>query len=158
MPGNRRADLARRHEPLVGVRRRHPDVDDRDRRLVHRDVTQQVVGVVGLGHDLEARLGEQPRDALAQQDRVLGDHDRHRVPEQGDRVAQRREVARETVREQLVDVLGLRQARRAGGCRGRERRSRPARTRSPRGGSAHRGRPTRCAPRGGRRCPCSRLR
>ena len=107
MPGKLRADLARRDEPLVGVGRRHPDVHDRDRGLVHRDVAQQVVGVVGLGEHLEAGLAEQPDDALAQQDRVLGDHHRHRVAEHRDRVAERREVARQAVGEELVDVLRL---------------------------------------------------
>ena len=101
----------RSHEPFVGVRRGHPDVDDRDRRLVHGDVTEQVVGVVGLGDDVEARFAEQPHDSLPEEDRVLRDHDRHRVAEHRDRVPERREVARQPVREQLVDVLGLRQAR-----------------------------------------------
>ncbi len=111
MPGKLGADLAGCDESFVGVGRRHPDVHDRDRGLVHRHVAQQVVGVVGLGEDVEARLAEQPDDSLAQQDRVLGDHHRHRVAEHRDRVPQRREVARQAVREQLVDVLGRRQAR-----------------------------------------------
>ena len=64
----------------------------------------------GLRDDLEARLAEKPSDALAKQHRVLGDHHGHRVPEHRDRVPQRREIAREAVREQLVDVLGLGQA------------------------------------------------
>ena len=37
-PGMRVADLLRRPQPLVGVRRRHPDVDDRDIGLVHGDM------------------------------------------------------------------------------------------------------------------------
>ena len=69
----------------------------------------QVGGVVGLGENVEAGLGEQPHDALAQQDRVLGDHHRHRIAQHRDRVAERREVAREAVGEELVDVLRQRQ-------------------------------------------------
>ena len=78
-------------------------------RLVHRHVAQQVLGVVGLGRDLEAGVGEKADDALAKQDRVLGDHDLHRVAQHGDGVPERREVARQTVGEELVDVLRLRQ-------------------------------------------------
>jgi hypothetical protein len=42
--GVRLPDLLRRAEPFVRVRRRHPDVDDGDVGLVHRDVTEEVVG------------------------------------------------------------------------------------------------------------------
>ena len=101
---------ARRGEPFVRVGRGHADVHDRHVRLVHGHVTQQVVCVVRLGDDVEAGLGEQPHDALAQQHRVVRDDDAHRVPEHRDRVAQRREVAREPFGEQLVDVLRVRQA------------------------------------------------
>ena len=66
------ADLGRGAQALVGVRRRHADVDDRDVGLVGADLAQQVLGVAGLGDDLEARLLEQPRDALAQQQAVVG--------------------------------------------------------------------------------------
>ena len=65
--------------------------------------------------DLEARFLEQPDDAFAQQDRVVGDDDPHLVAERRDRVAKRREVARETVGEQLEDALRARGARRGGG-------------------------------------------
>ena len=90
--------------------RRHPDVDDCDRRLVHRHVAEQVLGVVGLGRHLEAGVAEKADDALAKQDRVLGDHDLHRVAEHGDGVPKRREVARKAVGEKLMDVLRLGQA------------------------------------------------
>ena len=75
--------------------------------LCMRDVPQQVVGVARLRDHLEARLLEQAHDALAQEHRVVGDDDAHRVAEHRDRVAQRREIARQPVGEQLVDVLGL---------------------------------------------------
>ena len=111
--GELRPDLAGRDEPLVGVGRWHADVDDRDLGLVHRDVAHQVGGVVGLGENVEAGLDEQPHDALAQQDRVLGDHHGHRVAQHRHRVAERREVARQAVGEELMDVLRRRQAREA---------------------------------------------
>ena len=41
-------------------------------------LAEEVVGVAGLRHDVETRLGEQPRDALAQQHVVLADHDPQR--------------------------------------------------------------------------------
>ena len=62
-------------QTLVGVGRRHPDVDDRDVRLVLADGGEQLRGVAGLGDDLEAGLGEQAGDALAQEDRVVGQGD-----------------------------------------------------------------------------------
>jgi hypothetical protein len=40
--------------------------------LVGADLAQQVVGVAGLGDDLEARLAQQPRDPLAQEQAVVG--------------------------------------------------------------------------------------
>ena len=65
----------RRPQALVGVRRRHPDVDDRDVGLVGADLAQQVLGVAGLADDVEARLFEQAHETLAQQHGVIGDHD-----------------------------------------------------------------------------------
>jgi hypothetical protein len=40
---------------------------------------QECVCVAGLGDDLEARLGQQPDDALAQQDIILTDDDANRL-------------------------------------------------------------------------------
>ena len=71
------ADLPRRAEALVGVRRRHPDVDDRDVGRVRAHLQQQLVGGPGLADDLEAGLLEQLRDALAEQDGVVGEDDAH---------------------------------------------------------------------------------
>ena len=58
-------------------RRRHADVDDRDvdRRLVDR--LEQRIGVADRDDDLEAAILQHPRDALAQQDDVLGYGDAH---------------------------------------------------------------------------------
>ena len=75
MSGLLGADPVRRAQALVGVRRRHPDVDDRDVGLVGADLAHQVLGVAGLAHDLEARFLEQAAQALAQEDGVVGDHD-----------------------------------------------------------------------------------
>ena len=103
------ADLLRRAQALVGLGRRHADVDDGDVGLVHRDVTEQVLGVSGLRDDLEARLLEQPRDPLAQQHRVVREHDAHgRGARPG---AQRREVAAEPGLVELEDPLRLGQVR-----------------------------------------------
>ena len=100
------ADLLGRPQPLIGLRRRHPDVHDRDVRLVHRDVAQQILGVAGLRDDVEAGLHEQPGDSLAQEHRVVGEHDAD-----GDRAgtgAQRREIRSEAGLLELEDPLGLR--------------------------------------------------
>ena len=62
------ADRLRRPETLVGVGRRHPDVDDRHVRSMPADGLQELIGGAGLGVDLEAGLDQQPRDPFAQQD------------------------------------------------------------------------------------------
>ena len=71
-PGHLPAGLDGRPQPLVGVRRRHPDVDHGDVRavLAHRPDERGTVG--HRGHDLGAGLLEEPDQALAEQDRVLG--------------------------------------------------------------------------------------
>jgi hypothetical protein len=73
------ADLVRRTQALIGVGRRHPDVDDGDVGAVRADLAQQVLGVPGLAGDLEAGLLEQAREALAQQHGVISEHDADRV-------------------------------------------------------------------------------
>jgi len=42
------------HHPLVGMGRRHTDVDDRDSGPMHGDVAQEIVRVVRLRDDVEA--------------------------------------------------------------------------------------------------------
>ena len=98
-------------QALVGVGRRHADVDDRNVGLVHGHVAQQVVGRPGLADDDEADFLEQPHDPFAQEHRVVGDHDAPARAELRDRVAQRREVARQVVGQKLVDALGIGEAR-----------------------------------------------
>ena len=51
-----RADACRRPEPFVGVRGRHPDVDDRDVRLVGCDHPQEPVAITGLADDVDIGL------------------------------------------------------------------------------------------------------
>lgn len=74
----RREGLSR-DEPLVGVARRHPDVDDRSVGSVTGDDAQQVLGGAHLGDDVAPRRGEQARDAFAHEDRVVGDDETHRL-------------------------------------------------------------------------------
>jgi hypothetical protein len=57
------------------VTRWHLHVDHRDIRTVRPGAAEEVVGVSGLGHDLEARLLEDPRDPLPKQHIVLADDD-----------------------------------------------------------------------------------
>src|SRR6266511_2980355 len=73
-PGVLLADLLRGLQSLVRVRRRHADVDDRDVRPVRAHLEQELLAVARLTDDLEASLLEQPRDPLAQEHRVLGQH------------------------------------------------------------------------------------
>ena len=68
-------DPVRGAEALVGVRGRHPHVDDRDVGLVGPDLAHQVLAVARLGDHVEAGLLEQTDEALAQEDRVVGDDD-----------------------------------------------------------------------------------
>ena len=83
------ADRLRRAQPLIGMRRRHPDVDDRHVRLRAVDELEQLLGVGGHPDDLEPGLLEQPRQPLAEDHRVVGDRYAHgicairRVPRPG---------------------------------------------------------------------------
>ena len=119
------ADLARGAQALVGVARRHPDVDHGDVGLVGADLAEQVLGVAGLAGDLESRVLEQAHEALAQQHGVLGDDDlqwaiscahtgisaRRVVPDPGGRVECQRSI-------QCADAVGeAAQARPAAGIR-----------------------------------------
>jgi hypothetical protein len=68
------ADAARGAHALVGVGRRHANVDDGDVGLDRGDVVHEIDGVLGLGDDLEARVREHARDALAHESRIVGDN------------------------------------------------------------------------------------
>ena len=73
------SDLLGGTQALVGVRWRHPDVDDRDIRLVARDLEEQVVGAGGLGDHVDTGIAEQGREPVADQQAVIGDHDAHGI-------------------------------------------------------------------------------
>src|SRR6185437_11600413 len=66
-------------QSLVGERRGHPDVDHAHVGpcLGHR--AQERLGVAGGGHHLVAGLFQEQRQALAEQDRVLGDRYAHGI-------------------------------------------------------------------------------
>ena len=61
------AQLERGAQTLVGVRRRHPDVDDRDVRAVLADRGQQRDGSPTAAHDVVAARGQQMGEAVAQE-------------------------------------------------------------------------------------------
>ncbi len=74
------ADLERRAEALVVVRRRQPDVDDRDVRRVAAHLEQEVVGVLAAAPPRRIPLStQQTLESLAQQDAVLGDRYAHGI-------------------------------------------------------------------------------
>ena len=77
--------------------------------MVAPHLEQQLVGVARLPDHLDLGLAEQPREAFAQQRRVVGDHrPRHAgVPAH---TAERRERVRKPVGTKLEDPLGLGQA------------------------------------------------
>src|SRR3954471_18234518 len=61
----------------MGEGRGHPDVDDGDIRAMVGDGVGEARCVGQGGADVYARLGQQPGQTLAQQRRVVGDHDPH---------------------------------------------------------------------------------
>jgi len=69
----------RGHESLVGVRRRHLDIDDRNVGLVPVDLAQQLLGVPHLAHHVGPRRAQQRGDARADEDRVVGDDYPHGI-------------------------------------------------------------------------------
>jgi hypothetical protein len=71
-PGGCAAQLDRRTQALVGVRRRHAHVDDRHVGPVLGDRLHQRRPVADRGDDLGAGLLEQPHQALPEQHRVVG--------------------------------------------------------------------------------------
>ena len=73
--GKLAADDLRRPQTVVDLARGHADVDDRDVGLVGARLAKQVIRVGCLRHDVESGVLQQPRDALAHEDRIIGDHD-----------------------------------------------------------------------------------
>ena len=76
--GMRLADLDRRAQSVVGVGRRHADVDDRDVRAMRADLAEELVGITGLRYHVEALGLEHADHATAQQDVIVGDHQAQR--------------------------------------------------------------------------------
>src|SRR5262245_58466705 len=69
------ADRVRGRQTLRGVCRRHPDIHDREVRLVLAYELDQLVRVAGLADDVEVGSLEQAREPFAQKDVVVGDDD-----------------------------------------------------------------------------------
>jgi hypothetical protein len=69
---------------------RHPDVDDREVRSVLANELDQLGGVAGLAHNLEAGALEQARQTFTEKDVVVSQHHaraaRVHVPDYGDTV------------------------------------------------------------------------
>ncbi len=116
------ADRLRRNQALVRVRRRHADVDHCDVGLVHAHLAHQVVCGAGLRHHVEAAVREQARHALAEEHRVISQHDAHRA------------ILRHGVASVPASAAGAVRTR-AGARSARRRRALPsARTRARRSG------------------------
>src|SRR5215217_1897360 len=71
------ADLGGCHQPFVGVRGWHLDVDDGDIGPVQGNRALQGGLVADQGYNLDGDLSEQSCQALPQQHLVVGDHDSH---------------------------------------------------------------------------------
>ena len=74
-PRHLAAGLDRGSEAFVTLRRRHPNVHDGHVRAVGDDRLDERRAVGDLGHDRAPGLLDQPRDALADERRVLGNDD-----------------------------------------------------------------------------------
>ena len=66
-------------EALVGVRRRHADVDDRGVGALEPHLSEQALGVIRLGHHVDAGVGEQAHDPLTREHHVVGDDYSHGI-------------------------------------------------------------------------------
>ena len=66
-------------EAFVGVGRRHTDVDHGKVGLQVSDEREQLVGVAGLGDDVDAALDENAPQSLADEHRVVGQHYAHGI-------------------------------------------------------------------------------
>ena len=152
-----RGSRVRRAQALVGVGRRHADVDDRRRRACasrrgaagRRPLPDCATTSKPASSSSRAMPSRSSTESSASTTRA-------RVAELRDGAAQRREVAREPVGDHLVDALGIGQALEAVGAEiarldaGDERAPR-----SRRAGPGRRAPPQRCARRGSRRDRCS---
>ena len=66
-------------QALVGVRRWHPNVDDRDIGLVADDLQEQVVRALCLSDHVDPGFAQQGREPVADQQAVIGNHDPHGI-------------------------------------------------------------------------------
>src|SRR5262249_7704599 len=64
-------------QPFVGEGRRHAHIHYDHVGLMLADLPEKLFRLSGCRYDVVACLGEQPGQALAQQDRILGNHDAH---------------------------------------------------------------------------------
>ena len=97
------ADSLGGDEPFVGVGRWHPDVDHGDVGCVRlRPRSSSCVGVLGLADDVDAGVAEQADDALARQQRVVGDYDAHGISARSRR---RRRLDRSSERADAVGEI-----------------------------------------------------
>src|SRR6266581_2825139 len=69
------ADPACRTDPLVGERRRHPNVDDREVRLVLAHRGPETIGILDRRDHVVSGILEEATKPFPEQDLVLGDHD-----------------------------------------------------------------------------------
>jgi hypothetical protein len=67
------ADLQGRAQTFVAVGRRQADVDDHGIQVVAPDILQELVGISALRDDIEPGFVQEPAQALAEEDPVLGD-------------------------------------------------------------------------------------
>ena len=71
------AELLREPCALVGLRRRHADVEHGDVRLELVDPAAKLVRVACLRDDVEPTFRGHPRQPFAEEHGVVGDHDPH---------------------------------------------------------------------------------
>jgi hypothetical protein len=77
--GSSRRIVNAARSPVIGMHRRHSDVDDRDIRLVRPPLAHEVLGVARLRDYLKSGVPEQARDPLPQEQRILGQDYAHAI-------------------------------------------------------------------------------
>src|SRR4051794_31732517 len=72
-------DPLRRTQPLIRMRRRHPDIHDRHIRLRKPHPPHQILRIINLANYLKPRIHQQPRHTLPQQHRIIREHYPHGI-------------------------------------------------------------------------------